>query len=225
MKQVVEQAQILPMTSPNITRGPQHENITKSETTVPLHKSPSRIKAMSQTPHQIVIRHRINLFVMIKILFKYLNRIDPALATRAQNLLKDCNKQNAQRQKQGKSSMVVYGNLADTIERRVRLCVGDAHWQRAQNVCRKQNIIIGAKVEEQVREKKRKLMEQTEQLQQQVVQKPSKKAREMSTEYEFNVGSGFGVSSIAATSKASEDKQDVKIGNGCATQSAKPSNI
>jgi len=188
MKQIVEQEQTLRMTSPNITRGPQHENITKSETTVPLHKFPSVIKAMS--PHQIVIRHRINLFVMIKILFKYLNRIDPALAARAKNLLKDCNKQNAQRQKQGKSSMVVYGNLADTIERRVRLCVGDAHWQRAQNVCRKQNIIIGAKVEEQVREKKRKSMGQTEQLQQEVAQKPSKKAREMITEYKFNPGNG-----------------------------------
>lgn len=168
---------------------------------------------MGRTPSEIVIRHRMNLFVLIKILLKYLSRIDPPLAARAQNVLKDCKKQSVLRQKEGKSALVVYGNLADVIERRMRLCVGDAHWQRAQDVCRKQNIIIGAKVEEQVREKKRKLMDESNQQlgrNNSLNQGPSKKPRETLDKYTFNLGSKDGFSSKSATSKVNKGVPAVK---------------
>mmetsp|Transcript_20436 Transcript_20436/g.23452 ORF Transcript_20436/g.23452 Transcript_20436/m.23452 type:complete len:185 (-) Transcript_20436:648-1202(-) len=158
---------------------------------------PSKVssrKVINRIPNRITIQRRSCLFVLIRILLKYLQRVDPMLASRAQNVLHDCNKRNNLRKKLFVSGKGVYEKLVDTIERRMRLCVGVVHWKRAEEVCQKQTIDIGATINKIIREKKRKIREQLEQFDNQdnpQLMRPSKGIKQFERGYILSVRTGL----------------------------------
>lgn len=70
---------------------------------------------------------RMNLFVLVRILFQYLERVDSSVLHLAKEVLKDC-----ERKHNTKDSK--YGTLADAIGERVRDAVGEAHWAQARKI-------------------------------------------------------------------------------------------
>lgn len=70
---------------------------------------------------------RMNLFVLVRILFQYLERVDPSSLDLAKEVLKDC-----ERKHNTKDSK--YETLADAINERVRDAVGESHWAQARKI-------------------------------------------------------------------------------------------
>jgi hypothetical protein len=70
---------------------------------------------------------RANLFLHVRVLLQYLTRVDPKLRVEAQNALKICHLKN-------RSGDPNYKSLVDSIERRVRLAVGEKHWVRSRAI-------------------------------------------------------------------------------------------
>eukprot|EP00578_Thalassiosira_sp_NH16_P014611 CAMPEP_0181123582 /NCGR_PEP_ID=MMETSP1071-20121207/25986_1 /TAXON_ID=35127 /ORGANISM="Thalassiosira sp., Strain NH16" /LENGTH=199 /DNA_ID=CAMNT_0023208753 /DNA_START=68 /DNA_END=664 /DNA_ORIENTATION=- len=70
---------------------------------------------------------RMNLFVLVRILFQYLERVDPSSLNLAKEVLKDC-----ERKHNTKDSK--YETLADAINERVRDAVGESHWTQARKI-------------------------------------------------------------------------------------------
>lgn len=70
---------------------------------------------------------RANLFLHVRVLLQYLTRVDPKLRIEAQNALKDCHLKN-------RNGDPNYKSLVDSIERRLRLAVGEVHWKRAKEI-------------------------------------------------------------------------------------------
>ena len=93
--------------------------------------------------------HQINVFVLVRLLFHYLEKVDPSLLLEAQAALKDCDR----RKRNGDTA---YASLSEAIPRRLRRVVGDKHWGRAlaiqrdyllkkQRKQKKQNNLMDAK--------------------------------------------------------------------------------
>lgn len=70
---------------------------------------------------------RMNLFVLVRILFQYLERVDTSVLDLAKAVLKDC-----ERKHNTKDSK--YETLADAISERVRDAVGETHWTQARKI-------------------------------------------------------------------------------------------
>jgi len=70
---------------------------------------------------------RINLFVLVRVLFQYLGKVDKTLLVLAKEVLKDCERKH--RTKDSK-----YESLAEAIAERVRDAVGEAHWLQARKI-------------------------------------------------------------------------------------------
>lgn len=70
---------------------------------------------------------RMNLFVLVRILFQYLGRVEPTSLDLAKEVLKDC-----ERKHNTKDSK--YETLADAISERVRDAVGESHWAQARKI-------------------------------------------------------------------------------------------
>jgi len=70
---------------------------------------------------------RMNLFVLVRILFQYLERVDGTLLDLAKEVLKDCERKH-------KTKDSKYETLADAIGERVRDAVGEAHWLQARKI-------------------------------------------------------------------------------------------
>jgi len=73
--------------------------------------------------------NRVNLFVLIRVLFHYLEKVDARLLVQAKQVLKDCDK----RKKDGDPE---FQSLAGSIESRIRATVGDLHWNKALTIQR-----------------------------------------------------------------------------------------
>ena len=68
--------------------------------------------------------HQLNVFVLVRLLFHYLEKVDPQLLLEAKRALKDCDR----RKREGDPG---YQQLSEVIPRRLRRIVGDKHWGRA----------------------------------------------------------------------------------------------
>jgi len=68
--------------------------------------------------------HQLNVFVLVRLLFHYLEKVDPQLLLEAKKALKDCDR----RKHEGDPG---YQQLSEVIPRRLRRIVGDKHWGRA----------------------------------------------------------------------------------------------
>ena len=68
--------------------------------------------------------HQLNVFVLVRLLFHYLEKVDPQLLLEAKRALKDCDR----RKREGDPG---YQQLSEIIPRRLRRIVGDKHWGRA----------------------------------------------------------------------------------------------
>merc|ERR1711862_1021673 len=68
-----------------------------------------------------------NLFLHVRVLLGYLTRVDPKVRIEAQNALKDCHLKN-------RNGDPNYKSLVDSIEKRLRLAVGEGHWKRAEEI-------------------------------------------------------------------------------------------
>ena len=68
--------------------------------------------------------HQINVFVLVRLLFHYLEKVDPNLLLEAKAALKDCDR----RKRNGDAG---YACLSEAIPRQLRRVVGDKHWGRA----------------------------------------------------------------------------------------------
>lgn len=84
---------------------------------------PPQLQNTPNKPGQPVL-HRLNIFVLVRILFHYLEKVDPKLLLQAKQVLKECDKQK-------KAGNPEYQNLADAIPPRIKNCVGDHHWSKA----------------------------------------------------------------------------------------------
>jgi hypothetical protein len=69
----------------------------------------------------------MNLFMLVRILFQYLERTDRTVLDLAKEVLKDC-----ERKHNTKDSK--YETLADAISERVRDAVGESHWKKARMI-------------------------------------------------------------------------------------------
>jgi cell division septum initiation protein DivIVA len=67
---------------------------------------------------------QLNIFVLVRLLFHYLESVDPHLLLEAKRALKDCDR----RKREGDPG---YQKLSEVIPRRLRRIVGDRHWGRA----------------------------------------------------------------------------------------------
>lgn len=70
---------------------------------------------------------RMNLFVLVRILFQYLKKVDKTVLDLAEEVLKDCERKH-------KTKDSKYETLADAIGERVRDAVGEAHWLQARKI-------------------------------------------------------------------------------------------
>eukprot|EP00571_Detonula_confervacea_P001081 CAMPEP_0172314758 /NCGR_PEP_ID=MMETSP1058-20130122/23323_1 /TAXON_ID=83371 /ORGANISM="Detonula confervacea, Strain CCMP 353" /LENGTH=164 /DNA_ID=CAMNT_0013028705 /DNA_START=176 /DNA_END=670 /DNA_ORIENTATION=- len=70
---------------------------------------------------------RIKLFVLVRILFRYLEKVDVVMLDLAKEILKDC-----ERKHNTKDSK--YETLAEAIADRLRDAVGEAHWTNAWKI-------------------------------------------------------------------------------------------
>eukprot|EP00578_Thalassiosira_sp_NH16_P019052 CAMPEP_0181094276 /NCGR_PEP_ID=MMETSP1071-20121207/9906_1 /TAXON_ID=35127 /ORGANISM="Thalassiosira sp., Strain NH16" /LENGTH=242 /DNA_ID=CAMNT_0023176593 /DNA_START=193 /DNA_END=921 /DNA_ORIENTATION=- len=77
----------------------------------------------SQRSHAI----RMNLFVLVRILFQYLERVDRSILDLAREVLKDCERKH-------NSHDSKYETLADAVSERVRDAVGEGHWTKAREI-------------------------------------------------------------------------------------------
>ena len=68
--------------------------------------------------------HQINVFVLVRLLFHYLEKADPNILAEAKSALKDCDR----KKREGEPG---YQCLSEAIPRRLRRVVGDKHWGRA----------------------------------------------------------------------------------------------
>ena len=68
--------------------------------------------------------HQLNVLVLVRLLFHYLEKVDPQLLLEAKRALKDCDR----RKRDGDPG---YQQLSEIIPRRLRRIVGDKHWGRA----------------------------------------------------------------------------------------------
>jgi len=84
-----------------------------------------RNNALAASPRSQAVR--MNLFVLVRILFQYLERVDKSICDLAKMVLKDC-----ERKHNTKDSK--YNTLADAIAERVRDCVGESHWIQARKI-------------------------------------------------------------------------------------------
>ena len=70
------------------------------------------------------VQRRMKLFLLVRILLQYLNRVDPAMLDTAKKVLKDCERKHIAKDSK-------YATLADAIEDRLRDAVGETHWTAA----------------------------------------------------------------------------------------------
>mmetsp|Transcript_7936 Transcript_7936/g.15001 ORF Transcript_7936/g.15001 Transcript_7936/m.15001 type:complete len:348 (+) Transcript_7936:98-1141(+) len=78
-------------------------------------------------PSQKVAVLRMNLFVLVRILFQYLERVDAEILVLAKAVLKDCERKQ-------KTNNSKYPTLADAINERLRDAVGETHWTQARKI-------------------------------------------------------------------------------------------
>mmetsp|Transcript_28648 Transcript_28648/g.42404 ORF Transcript_28648/g.42404 Transcript_28648/m.42404 type:complete len:148 (+) Transcript_28648:206-649(+) len=75
------------------------------------------------------LKWRMNLFVFVQILLKYLEKVDPKLSLCAKTALQECHRKN-------KDGDPAYKSLATAIQLRLRQTVGELHWTRAEQIQR-----------------------------------------------------------------------------------------
>ena len=73
--------------------------------------------------------HQLNVFVLVRLLFHYLEKVDPQLLLEAKRALKDCDR----RKREGDPG---YQQLSEVVPRRLRRIVGTKHWGRALEIQR-----------------------------------------------------------------------------------------
>ena len=73
--------------------------------------------------------HQLNVFVLVRLLFHYLEKVDPRLLLEAKRALKDCDR----RKREGDPG---YQQLSEVVPRRLRRIVGTKHWGRALEIQR-----------------------------------------------------------------------------------------
>uniref|UniRef100_A0A7S4RVE2 Uncharacterized protein n=1 Tax=Ditylum brightwellii TaxID=49249 RepID=A0A7S4RVE2_9STRA len=91
--------------------------------------------ATADQPKRPPLRHRLNLFMLIRIIFVRLEKINPRLLIQAKRVLKDC---NTLKQK----GHPKFQNLAVSIESQMRKTIGEKHWNeslRLLTTCKKMN--------------------------------------------------------------------------------------
>ena len=94
-------------------------------------------KLSSSTTHDITkhqprsrdstLQHRVHLFILVRILFQYLEKVDPELLLKVKDIVKDCGRKHANNQ-------LNYGTLAEAINDRLRSAVGNTHWNEAKKI-------------------------------------------------------------------------------------------
>lgn len=94
--------------------------------------APPSTREQAKTPsiHQAytsIHNSRRNLMVLIQIMLKYLDYIDPKLCVEVKNAVADCTKKN-------REGHPAYRPLVDVITRRLRLVVGDMHWSQLETL-------------------------------------------------------------------------------------------
>lgn len=99
--------------------------IMTNERQVPRTVTPTATSA--KRTRQTIKLNRLRLFILIRILFQYLQKVDPQLLHLAKEVLKDCERKH-------KSNESKYGSLAEAINDRLRDVVGEAHWAEARRI-------------------------------------------------------------------------------------------
>mmetsp|Transcript_40586 Transcript_40586/g.59328 ORF Transcript_40586/g.59328 Transcript_40586/m.59328 type:complete len:141 (+) Transcript_40586:113-535(+) len=81
------------------------------------------------------LRHRLNLFMLIRIIFVRLEKVNPRLLIHAKQVLKDCNALK-------KKGHPKFQNLAVSIECQMRKTIGENHWKESLRLlaaCKRMN--------------------------------------------------------------------------------------
>ena len=81
-------------------------------------------KEVAHIRHRRVVQRRMKLFIIVRILLRYLKKVDPILSDKANAVLKDCERKHSSQESR-------YETLADAIQDRLRDTVGGTHWQKA----------------------------------------------------------------------------------------------
>ena len=85
---------------------------------------PSTITVKMQHPETTEQNNRLQLSVLVRILFQYLEKVNQPTLRLAKKILKDCERKRHKKD-------FKYDSLADAIEDRLRDAVGEAHWRHA----------------------------------------------------------------------------------------------
>mmetsp|Transcript_67270 Transcript_67270/g.99726 ORF Transcript_67270/g.99726 Transcript_67270/m.99726 type:complete len:161 (+) Transcript_67270:50-532(+) len=88
------------------------------------------------------LRHRLDLFVIINILFSHLEKVNPRLLPYVKQVLKDCDSLK-------KKGHPQFQSLAIPIEFHIRRTIGETHWNEALKLFAAQKILC-AKVTKKV---------------------------------------------------------------------------
>jgi len=100
----------------------------------------SRINISSCDQLAIRQRHRVNLFMQVHILLKYLARVDPCLRMKVLLALKVCYRRI-------RCKNTKHMSLADLIEKNVREVVGEKHWEIAEKLrCSNSTLLLHSKI-------------------------------------------------------------------------------
>jgi len=103
----------------------QRMNVVGDDDKGPVEGESDQEKAVRQQR----LKHRMNLFVFVQVLLKYLAKVDRDLSFLCKEVLQECSKKN-------KAGDPAYRSLAMSIQLQLRKTVGETHWARVEQIQR-----------------------------------------------------------------------------------------